>query len=114
MATAISKLVECEYVLKADEGTDSPATFTLRPLTGLQRIAVRQAMGEGNDEKFHCMILSFGLVGWKNLKDAGGQVAEWAPGNMPHNLDRLPESAIYELGKAVFDATFLTETERKN
>lgn len=114
MATAISKLVESEYILKADEGTDNPATFTLRPLTGLQRIAVRQAIGEGNEEKIHRLCLVYGLAGWKNLKDADGHAVAWAPGNMDRNLDCLAENDIYELARAVFSSSFLTEAERKN
>ncbi len=113
MATAISKLVERDYVLKQDQGTDNPTVFRLRALTGLQRIDVRDAFGRG-EETVARRIITHGLAGWSNLRDADGQAVPWAPGNIARNLDCLPEDAIAELAKEIFESTFLTEDERKN
>ncbi len=114
MATAITKLIERDYTLKNDEGTTDPTIFKLRALTGLQRIAVRQAVGESNEEKLHRLLLAYGLAGWEKFKDADGKPVAWAPNNIDRNIDRLSEPDIVELAKNIFDNTFLTDDERKN
>lgn len=114
MATTITKLIERDYLLKRDEGADKPTVFRLRPLTGLQKIAVRQAIAQGDDEKTHRLLLTHGLAGWSELRDGDGKPVAWAPNNIARNIDCLDEDTILELAREIFESSFLSDEERKN
>lgn len=114
MTTALSKLGDFDFRRKCDAENMQAPVFKLRPLTSMQKMAViEEFRRDGNTASIRC-ALKYGLRGWDQLADAAGQPVAFIPAALEENLARLSMEALDELANAVFNASQVSEAERKN
>lgn len=116
------------YVLKHERGAETPTVFLIRPLRHSHREAVAetrwnrdektgQVMLLSNPFKKARMVLQGGLVGWRALKGAAGEIPFPAP--LPGQplgdevFDMLGEY-VEEIAEAILDLSKPAETDQKN
>ena len=117
-------------------------TFHLRRLTLGERAVIEdmendETLGQNEEGRalvhrkrhaFVCQLerLRAGLVGWDNLRDENGNVLAFEKGSprlvagrmqecvRDDLIDRIPQDVVYEIERAIYDASRLTEDDRKN
>jgi hypothetical protein len=113
-------VLACERALPVEQQT----VFLLKALTAREHAQIRDGLSvvdpQGNllvrQGSGEILILTLGVLGWENFKDAqGAPVAFLAdPMQKDANWDRLAPHHRKELADAVTEMTFLSEAERKN
>jgi hypothetical protein len=112
MAQAVKKLTGFTYKLKAEQESPDATVFHLMPLTSLQfskAVDLHNTIGPTESAEY---TLTAGLRGWDNFKDADGLVK--FTGRPREDHARLTIEQINELSGAIYEASILTESERKN
>lgn len=104
MAKAIEILIGKEIVSEYD--TDEvKTTWIIRSLSGFEFI---EATKHGYVD--HEYILTHGITGWKDFKDASGNPLEFSI----ENIARIPPVILQELSFAIQEMASIGESERKN
>lgn len=113
--TALSGLVEQEYIPEDDKDSENPTVFRLKPLNGMQYMEVMsevKRVGDflrvsGDGLK---LAIKYGLVGWKDFYDENGKDVKFNP----HTVLRVPSDVLAELADKIISISRLEGTEIKN
>ena len=113
--TAISNLAPFDYVPELDRDSESPTTFKLKPLNGMQYMEVISELKSDGGEtrlsgKGMHLAINHGLVGWDNFSDDNGKAVKFNPAN----INKIPPIVLAELAGEIVSKSELGVTETKN
>ena len=104
MAKAIELVVGKEFIAEHDTD-DEKTTWSLRTLTGIEFM---RCTAHGFVD--HEMIISLGLIGWKDFPDEAGNEIEYSSAN----IGRIPPLILQDISFEIQTMSQLGEKERKN
>lgn len=116
MIQAIPQLIAINYTPRADQGSDNPTTFKLRPLDGLQYMEVMHELTESKGSGVRIsaagklLALKYGLADWNNFNDAQGNAIPFSP----VNFKLIPPVILNELAIEIMNRSEFGEGDQKN
>lgn len=114
--TAITNLAPFDYVPESDRDSESPTTFKLTPLNGMQYMEViseittdtngdSRLSGTGMNR-----AIKYGLTGWENFPDENGKAVKFNP----IAIRKIPPVILAELAREIVSKSELGVSEQKN
>ncbi len=104
------------YTPQAEQGSQNPTRFLLRPLNGVELCdvsLVRKGNGFAFDEAGARALLKYGLVGWDKFSDPDGALHRFSA-DQERNLEHLSLELVAELSLEIWLRSRLSEEQRKN